>query len=141
MFKNFFQKITTGLPSSGLRQFSTSKLFLNQVSTKPTLNVEPLKLSNELYAIFKIHNRPYLVTEGDKVILPFRMKNVEVGDILKLNDVTTIGSRNYKLIDYPIDESVYSLQAVVTEKTKRPTRHAKNKADLTILKISELKVN
>ncbi|KAH3900672.1 mitochondrial 54S ribosomal protein bL21m SCDLUD_003670 [Saccharomycodes ludwigii] len=119
----------------------------------PSVNLKSLKLSNELYAIFKIHNRPYLVTEGDKVILPFKMKNVEIGDILQLNDVVTIGSRNYKLVDYPIASNLYSLKAVVLEKTKRPmrirevtkqrnrkVRHAMNKADLTILRITELKI-
>lgn len=95
-----------------------------------------------------------MVTLGDKVVLPFKLKQADVGDILNLNDVTTIGSRNYQLIDNPIDTKLFTLKATVLEKTKRAfqikevtkrrnrrVRHAKNKADLTVLRISELKVN
>lgn len=117
-------------------------------------DLAPLKLSNELYAIFKIHERPYLVTKGDEVILPFRLNRAEVGDTLNLTDVTTIGSRNYKLVDSQIDPSIFTIKAVVLEKTKRAyqvrevtkrrnrrVRHAVNKADQTVLRISELKLN
>lgn len=117
-------------------------------------NLAPLKLSNELYAVFKIHERPYLVTKGDKVILPFKLKHAEVGDTLNLTDVTTIGSRNYKLVDNPIDPNIFTIKATVLEKTKRAyqvrevtkrrnrrVRHAVNKADQTVIRISELKLN
>lgn len=133
------------------RLFSSTSKLLND---KANMDLTPLKLSNELYAIFRIHNRPYLVTEGDKVILPFKLKQAEVGDILNLNDVTTLGSRNYKLVDDPIDPSLFTIKATVMEKTKRPmrirevtkrrnrkVRHAINKADLTVLRISEIKLN
>ncbi|CCH61038.1 hypothetical protein TBLA_0D05450 [Henningerozyma blattae CBS 6284] len=85
---------------------------------KSTTDLTPLKLSNELYASFRIHNRPYLVTLGDKVILPFKLKQADVGDTLKLTDVTKIGSRNYTFVDNPIDPKLYSLKAIVIEKTK-----------------------
>lgn len=123
-------------------------------SKKESVDISPLKLTNELYAIFRIHNRPYLVTKGDKVILPFKVKQADVGDVLNLTDVITIGSRNYKLVDHPIDTSLYTLKATVLEKTKRAfevrevtkrrnrkVRHAKSKGDLTILRIAELKLN
>ncbi|KAL3232497.1 Large ribosomal subunit protein bL21m [Nakaseomyces bracarensis] len=117
-------------------------------------DLAPLKLTNELYAVFKIHERPYLVTKGDKVILPFKLKEAEVGDTLNLTDVTTIGSRNYKLVDKAIDPSIFTIKATVLEKTKRAyqvrevtkrrnrrVRHAVNKADQTVIRISELKLN
>ncbi|SCU77672.1 LAFA_0A02828g1_1 [Lachancea sp. 'fantastica'] len=132
------------------RTFATSKIAF-QKSQK--LDTTPLRLSNELYAIFRIHNRPYLVTKGDKVVLPFKMKQAEVGDVLNLNDVTTIGSRNFKIVDNPLDPSLYQLEATVLEKTKRPmrirevtkrrnrkVRHAVSKPDLTVLRVSELSV-
>ena len=143
------------LPS--FRFIRTNTTLANTATTttplKTKLDTTPLKLSNELYAIFRIHNRPYVVTEGDKVILPFKMKQADVGDVLNLTDVTTIGSRNYRLVDDPIDQSLYSLKATVLEKTKRKyrvrevtkrrnrkVRHAVSKGDLTIIRISELKV-
>lgn len=123
-------------------------------ATPNAIDITPLRYSNELYAAFRVHNRPYLVTLGDKVVLPFKLKQADVGDILNLNDVTTIGSRNYQLIDNPIDPKLFTLKATVLEKTKRAfqirevtkrrnrrVRHAKNKADLTVLRITELKVN
>ncbi|SCW00740.1 LAFE_0C10902g1_1 [Lachancea fermentati] len=142
---------------SPVRAFGASACALNDarsVIPNKTMDTTPLKLSNELYAIFRIHNRPYLVTKGDKVYLPFKLKQAEVGDVLDLNDVTTIGSRNYKIVDYPLDHSLYTIKATILEKTKRPmkvrevtkrrnrkVRHAKSKADLTVLRISELKLN
>lgn len=133
---------------------STIAAFQKTVEASKKVDVSPLKLSNELYAIFRIHNRPYLVTKGDKVILPFKVKQADVGDTLNLTDVITLGSRNYKLVDYPIDHSLYTLKATVLEKTKRAfevrevtkrrnrkVRHAKSKGDLTIIRISELKMN
>ncbi|CEP63624.1 mitochondrial 54S ribosomal protein bL21m LALA0_S08e06876g [Lachancea lanzarotensis] len=132
------------------RTFATTKITLQKPQKFDTTR---LKLSNELYAIFRIHNRPYLVTKGDKVILPFKMKQAEVGDVLNLNDVTTIGSRNFKIVDNPLDPSLYQLKATVLEKTKRPmrirevtkrrnrkVRHAISKPDLTVLRVSELLV-
>lgn len=140
---------------TALRAFhSTINAYQKTVESTKQLDVSPLKLSNELYAIFRIHNRPYLVTEGDKVILPFKLKQADVGDTLNLTDVITLGSRNYKLIDYPIDHSIYTLKATVLEKTKRAfevrevtkrrnrkVRHATSKGDLTVIRISELKIN
>lgn len=122
-------------------------------NTITATDLTPLKLSNELYAEFRVHGRPYVVTEGDKVILPYKVNNAEVGDILNLTDVRSIGSRNYKLVDEPIDPSLYTLKATVLEKTKRKfeirevtkrrnrrVRHAKSKGDLTMIRISELSV-
>lgn len=162
MFSRFFSCFSTSLRDSqqSLRSFHqcTSLFQKNTCSIAPTtskvVDITPLKYSNELYAIFRIHNRPYLVTLGDKVILPFKLKQANVGDILNLNDVTTIGSRNYQLVDDPVDTKLFTLKATVLEKTKRAfqirevtkrrnrrVRHAINKADLTVLRISELKVN
>ncbi|KAK1764567.1 hypothetical protein QBC33DRAFT_497030 [Phialemonium atrogriseum] len=49
------------------------------------------------YATVHIHGRPYLVTEGDQVRLPFRMPGVVPGDVLRLNRATVLGSRDYTL--------------------------------------------
>ncbi|SCU83148.1 LADA_0C09824g1_1 [Lachancea dasiensis] len=138
-------------PAFRARSSAVTRAFTSTPTPLQKMDITPLKLSNELYAILRIHNRPYLVTRGDKVILPFKLKQAEVGDILNLNDVTTIGSRNFKIVDAPIDPSLYNLRATVLEKTKRPmrirevtkrrnrkVRHAVSKPDLTVLRISEL---
>ncbi len=136
-----------------MRKYTTASEPAKNDKTRPPVDITPLKLATDLYAVFRIHNRPYLVTEGDKVILPFKMNQAEVGDILKLTDVTTLGSRNFTLKDDPIDPQIYNLKATVIEKTKRKfeirevtkkrnrrVRHAKRKGDLTILRINKLEV-
>ncbi|KAF2773419.1 hypothetical protein EJ03DRAFT_323919 [Teratosphaeria nubilosa] len=49
------------------------------------------------YITIHIHDRPYLVTQGDTVRLSFLMKDAEAGDILRLNRASLIGSRDYTL--------------------------------------------
>lgn len=158
MFARLFQRSVSPLFAARqpIRPIHSTGLLLQKSVLEPAkvLDTTPLKLSSELYAIFRVHNRPYLVTLGDKVILPFKLKQADVGDVLNLNDVTTIGSRNYQLIDDPINPSLFTLKATILEKTKRvfrvrevtkrrnrKVRHAINKADLTVLRISELKIN
>lgn len=140
--------------STNIQNNSVSDTDIVGETKRRATELSPLRLSQDLYAIFKIHNRPYLVTKGDKVILPFKLKQGNVGDILTLTDVIKIGSRNFTFVGNPIDPSLYTIKAVITEKTKRKfqvkevtkrrnrrTRHAVNKADMTILRVSELKVN
>lgn len=145
---------TIGTQSAVRTFYGTPPAFQEVAEAPKQIDLKPLKLSNELYAVFKIHNRPYLVTKGDKVILPFKLKQADIGDTLNLTDVVTLGSRNYRLVDYPIDSSLYTLKATVLEKTKRAfevrevtkrrnrkVRHATSKGDLTVIRIAELKVN
>ncbi|CBX95296.1 hypothetical protein IAQ61_004117 [Plenodomus lingam] len=119
------------------------------------------------YITVHLHGRPYLVTKGDSIRLPFLMPNVKPGDILRLNRATHIGSRDYTLKApetvkgtadhgkkvYYLDERLYTCRARVVgvesepmrveEKTKRRQRHVKHvfsKLHFTVLKISELEV-
>ncbi|KAK6202346.1 mitochondrial 54S ribosomal protein YmL49 [Scheffersomyces amazonensis] len=94
-------------------------------SSIPKPDLRPLKLnsngSRDLYAIFKLHNMPYMVTRGDKVYLPFRLKGARVGDSLLLNYVTTLGSPEYTCkIDEGIPTDLYKLKASVVEITREP---------------------
>ncbi|CCG25118.1 Mrpl49 protein [Candida orthopsilosis Co 90-125] len=88
-------------------------------------SISALKLSSngskDLYAITRLYNMPYLVTKGDKIYLPYKLKNVKVGDVLNLNDVTTLGSTTHTLnVSSGIDTSIYELQASVVEITREP---------------------
>ncbi|CAK7225817.1 hypothetical protein SBRCBS47491_006018 [Sporothrix bragantina] len=47
-----------------------------------------------VYATVQIHGRPYLVTPGDSLRLPFKMPGVQPGDELLLNRVGVVGNRN-----------------------------------------------
>lgn len=117
------------------------------------------------YITFHIHGRPYLVTPGDTVRLPFLMPGVVPGDVLRLNRVSVLGSRDFTIkpsnltpkanSNEPayIDERLYTLRAIVTgvdaepmremQKTKRRNRKVKtvkSKHRYTVLSISELKI-
>lgn len=49
------------------------------------------------YITLHIHGKPYLVTQGDTVRLPFLMPGVGPGDVLRLNRAINLGSRDYTL--------------------------------------------
>ena len=119
------------------------------------------------YTTLHIHGRPYLLTKGDTLRLPFLMPGVKPGDVLRLNRATHIGSRDYTLkapepvkgtADHAkkvfyLDERLFTVRATVVaidtepmrveEKTKRRQRHTKHvysKMRFTVLKISDLQV-
>ncbi|KAK3335634.1 ribosomal protein L21-like protein [Cercophora scortea] len=107
------------------------------------------------YVTIHIHGRPYLVTEGDSIRLPFKMPGAEPGDILRLNRASVVGSRDYTLQGAPyVDERLFTCRAVVTGtesepmrvvvKKKRRTRrttHKFSKLRFTMLRISEVKIS
>ena len=106
------------------------------------------------YVTIHIHGRPYLVTEGDAVRLPFRMPGVEPGDVLRLNRASVVGSRDFTLKGEPyVDERLFECRAVVTGTEAEPMRvmikkkrrcrrkkHVRSKHRYTMLRISELKI-
>jgi large subunit ribosomal protein L21 len=143
----------------------------NVVSTQITKEIRTLlpllHLQPAHYITAHIHGRPYLLTAGDTLRLPFRMPHVTPGDILRLNRATHIGSRDYTLKAaepvkgnadhvkkvFYLDERLFTCRARVVgveseplrveEKTKRRQRHVKHvksKLHFTVLKISDLEV-
>ncbi|KAI0876826.1 hypothetical protein GGS24DRAFT_196063 [Hypoxylon argillaceum] len=106
------------------------------------------------YITAHIHGRPYLVTEGDQIRLPFKMPGVLPGDVLRLDRASVLGSRDYTLKGTPwIDTALFECRATVlgTEsepmrikiKTKRRNRRSQrvtSKHKYTILRVSELKL-
>ncbi|KAI1821933.1 hypothetical protein F4861DRAFT_425880 [Xylaria intraflava] len=106
------------------------------------------------YITAHIHGRPYLVTQGDHIRLPFKMPGVQPGDVLRLDKASVIGSRDYTLKGSPwVDSALFECRATVlgTEsepmrikiKKKRRSRRAQrvtSKHKYTILSISEFKI-
>ncbi|KAK4131828.1 hypothetical protein BT67DRAFT_444243 [Trichocladium antarcticum] len=106
------------------------------------------------YVTIHIHGRPYLVTEGDAVRLPFKMPGVAPGDVLRLNRATVVGSRDFTLQGTPyVDERLFACRAVVTGTESEPLRvklkkkrrcrrmkQVKSKHQYTILRISEVRI-
>jgi large subunit ribosomal protein L21 len=114
-----------------------------------------LKAQGPHYITSLIHARPYLLTTGDTLRLPFQMPGVSPGDVLRLNRASNIGSRDFTLKGTPyVDERFFECRARVMgveaepmrikEKTKRRQRRVKtvrSKHRFTVLKISELRIN
>ncbi|PYH93812.1 hypothetical protein BO71DRAFT_326877 [Aspergillus ellipticus CBS 707.79] len=101
-----------------------------------------------------LHDRPYLLTAGDQLRLPFLMPKVKPGDILRFNRASLLGSRDFTLkaaryLDERLFECRVRVMGVeseplrIKEKTKRRQRHTKtaiNKDRYTILRVMEVKV-
>ncbi|KAF4769466.1 hypothetical protein N7455_008333 [Penicillium solitum] len=106
------------------------------------------------YVVAQLHARPYLLTEGDHIRLPFLMPKVKAGDILRFNRASALGSRDFTMKGTPtIDERIYECRVRVTgvdaeplrikEKTKRRQRHvkqAKSKHRYTLLRVMDVRV-
>ncbi|EME89229.1 uncharacterized protein MYCFIDRAFT_210026, partial [Pseudocercospora fijiensis CIRAD86] len=56
-----------------------------------------LQAQSPHYITAHIHGFPYLLTEGDTLRLPFLMKGVEPGDVIRLNRAINLGSRDLTL--------------------------------------------
>ncbi|KAJ0426075.1 ribosomal protein L21-like protein [Aspergillus carlsbadensis] len=138
----------------------------NKQPIAPTFT-NPLKVSQSLlstlpyltaqkphYITAHLHDRPYLLTEGDDLRLPFLMPNVAPGDILRFNRASLLGSREFTLKGAPyIDERLFECRVRVLgvdsepirvkEKTKRRRRHVQkvtSKHRYTLLRVMEVKV-
>lgn len=107
------------------RLLSSSVTLRNAASQSKVSDLAALKFDSngcsELYAVCKIYNIPYMVTKGDRLVLPYKIRNHKVGDLLKLSEVTTIGSRNFTYNDDKgIPETAYELTATLAEITREP---------------------
>ncbi|KAK1758203.1 putative ribosomal protein [Echria macrotheca] len=130
-------------------EITPQKLDPSVKSLLPLLAAQPAH-----YITIHIHGRPYLVTEGDAVRLPFLMPDVQPGDVLRLNRASTLGSRDFTLKGSPwVDERLFECRAVVTGTEQEPVRvmikkkrrcrrkkHVFSQHRYTTLTISEVKV-
>ena len=135
-----------------------SKHFLLPPPTKPlesSLSLLPALASQPPHFITAhIHARPYLLTEGDSLQLPFHMPNASPGTVLRLNRASVIGSRDFTFRGGPwVDEKFFMCRALVTGveqepervKIKKKQRNRRKKRvvsqhSYTTLRITELKV-
>jgi large subunit ribosomal protein L21 len=154
-----------------------SKPYLNPVANGPIRAQKPfiephldssvatllplLRSQGNHYAQIYIQGRPYLVTPGDSVRLPFILQGVNLGDVIRLNRATVFGSRDYTLKagvtgkgedQRYIDERLFVARATVMNVVYEPrrikvkkqprvrhARHFPSKHSYTVLRISELR--
>jgi hypothetical protein len=106
------------------------------------------------YITAHLHDRPYLLTAGDQLRLPFLMPRVKPGDVLRFNRASVLGSREFTLKGAPyVDERLFECRVRVMgvdaeplrvkEKTKRRQRHVRqvrSKHRYTLLRVMDVKV-
>lgn len=106
------------------------------------------------YIVAHLHDRPYLLTAGDVLRLPFHLPNAAPGTILRLNRASVIGSRDYSYRGKPwVDETFFVCRVRVIgvegepmriiKKTKRRQRYVqtvKRKMRYTVVRCLELEV-
>jgi hypothetical protein len=142
-----------GIPRS---KFPVPPVFTSKLQITKTLaeKLPYLHSQRPHYISAHLHDRPYLLTEGDHLRLPFLMPKVKSGDVLRFNRASIIGSREFTLKGTPyIDERMFECRMRVLgieseplrvkEKTKRRqrhTRHVKSKHRYTVMRVMDVKV-
>ncbi|KAF9324963.1 hypothetical protein BGZ89_002274 [Linnemannia elongata] len=132
-------------PSSSTASPSTSSSDDSQISL----------LRNQLkyYAVAEIKNRPYLITKNDIIVLD-RLKDVQLGDVIELNQIKELGSKDYAIQGAPyVSSEYYSIKATVIEQPKgkivetfkkKRRKHFQRRYHIkplhTLLRVSELEV-
>ncbi|KAJ2754795.1 hypothetical protein H4S06_003520, partial [Coemansia sp. BCRC 34490] len=113
--------------------------------------VSRLRDQQKYYATVVIKGRPFTVTANDIIIMD-RIKDLELGDLLSLSQVTELGSRDYTIKGQPfVDPSLFNIKATVIEhpdgklftvtKKKRRTAHQKvtyHRNHYTMLRVSAI---
>ncbi|KAL0474874.1 ribosomal protein L21-like protein [Neurospora intermedia] len=150
-------KVTTATTPEASAAVPTSTPFSQQppISQQVKELLPVLAAQPGHYTTIHIHGKPYLVTEGDTVKLPFKMPGVAPGDVLRLNRASVIGSRDLTLQGAPyVDERLFECRAIVMGTESEPMRvmikkkrrcrkkkHVFSKHKYTVLRINQLKIN
>ena len=98
-------------PRTRIESVQSAQYNLDRAPRPPSATRKPLVLTPSVheqfpfltsqppfYARIHIHAKPYMITEGDSIRLPFLMHGVKPGDVLRLNCATSIGSRDFTII-------------------------------------------
>lgn len=86
-----------GAPAPAENQPFPTRKDSSHISSSIKEHLPHLLAQPPFFAQAYIYGRSYLITAGDTVRLPFLMHGVVPGDILRLNRVTSLGSRDWTL--------------------------------------------
>ncbi|KAF9968736.1 hypothetical protein BGZ70_009014 [Mortierella alpina] len=141
-----FQATPTSLNASPAGSTPTSE-------STPSSPVNLLRDQLRYYAVAEIKNRPYLITKNDIIVLD-RLKDVQLGDVIELNQIKELGSKDYAIQGKPyVSPEYYSIKATVIEQPKgkiietfkkKRRKHFQRRYHIkplhTLLRVSELEV-
>ncbi|KAJ1928970.1 hypothetical protein IWQ60_001562 [Tieghemiomyces parasiticus] len=116
--------------------------------------IHRLRAQNKYYATVQIKGKHYTVTEGD-IIITDRMAELALGDMINLECVTELGSRDFTVLGKPyVSTDFFTVRAVVLEhpvsstvtvvKFKKRKDYCKTlhyNPKYTLLRVSKLDVN
>lgn len=91
---------THSLLSTHLQQPATTSKQRGIPPLLPLLAAQPPH-----YITAHLHARPYLLTEGDTLRLPFLMPRAPLGTILRVNRASMLGSRDYTLVGDVVEQT------------------------------------
>ncbi|KAF9119436.1 hypothetical protein BGX30_003847 [Mortierella sp. GBA39] len=157
------QRTNSAVATSAVRLFSATSTASQATPTSSTASPstpsssdsEISLLRNQLkyYAVAEIKNRPYLITKNDIIVLD-RLKDVQLGDVIELNQIKELGSKDYAIQGAPyVSSEYYSIKATVIEQPKgkivetfkkKRRKHFQRRYHIkplhTLLRVSELEV-
>jgi ribosomal protein L21 len=107
-----------------------------------------------IYAKVNIFNFPFTISRQDQIVM-HRLKDVQVGDVIKLNQIREIGSKDFTIKGNPwIDTKFCDIEACVVEhgrgakvQAKEPKKRKGHQRNVTIkpltttLLIRDIKIN
>ncbi|KAI9275310.1 ribosomal protein L21-like protein [Sporodiniella umbellata] len=120
MFSSFFKGLHSVVTKAPVVKQPIQNIgrSIQTISSSDSGLVQKLREQLRYYAVVDITGRPFLVTKNDKLIVN-RLKDVKVGDVLKLDKVRELGSKDYTLKGSPyVSDSLFDIQATVIEHTK-----------------------
>lgn len=89
--------INTTIPAPEITESSAHENKPLVISKSLQQMLPALRAQKPHYITAHVHSFPYLLTEGDTLRLPFHMKGVNPGDVLRFNRATLFGSRDFTL--------------------------------------------
>ncbi|KAF9435255.1 hypothetical protein BGZ76_006610 [Entomortierella beljakovae] len=164
-FTGVANRVSIAAVATASRQFSTS-FAASQVTPTPSTsspatsetssNSSPVNLLRDqlrYYAVAEIKARPYLITKNDIIVLD-RLNDVKLGDVIELNQIKELGSKDYAIKGQPyVSPEYYSIKATVIEQPKgkivetfkkKRRKHFQRRYHMkplhTLLRVSELEV-
>lgn len=111
------------LSAATLRAVATRRLHTQTVPTTTPGALSLIRSQPSHYVVASVAGRKYLLTPRDLLTVP-RLKDVKVGDIIKLSDIHELGSREYTVRGSPtIPPEQVRVEATVVEHTKGKMEH------------------
>ncbi|KAI0741909.1 ribosomal protein L21-like protein [Daedaleopsis nitida] len=129
------------------RAVSTRALHTQTVPSPSTASnvLSLIRSQPSQYVVASVAGRKYLLTSRDLLTVP-RLKDVKVGDVLKLSDIHELGSREYTIQQVSVEATVVehtkgSMEVIFKKKRRKGyERTVRHKQTYTRLRIGPIDI-